>query len=52
MSVVEIGCCGAYCKTCKVYTVKACKGCKIGYENGERDVAKAKCSIKRCCMEK
>jgi hypothetical protein len=52
MTVVELGCCGAYCRTCKVFAAKACKGCKIGYENGERDITKAKCSIKRCCMEK
>jgi len=49
MSVIEIGCCGAYCGTCKAY-LSPCKGCKTGYEAGGRDIAKAKCAIKRCCM--
>ena len=26
----EIGCCGAYCKTCREFE-KTCKGCKLGY---------------------
>jgi len=52
MSKTEVGCCGAYCRTCKVYTENACKGCKIGYINGERDLSKAKCKIKVCCMSK
>ncbi len=51
MSISEIGCCGAYCKTCKVYG-KNCLGCKIGYDNGQRDIGKAKCSIKVCCVNK
>lgn len=45
-----IGCCGAYCKTCKEYTEKRCKGCKIGFDTGERDIDKAKCKIKLCCF--
>ena len=49
MSLKEIGCCGAYCKTCRAYKV-ACKGCKIGYDAGERDIAKARCKIKVCCL--
>lgn len=52
MSTIEIGCCGAYCKTCKVYQSELCKGCKIGYDNGERDISKAKCKIKICCIDK
>jgi|GEM_PF-5008009 len=28
-----------------------CKGCKIGYKNGERDISKAKCKIKVCCVK-
>lgn len=52
MSIMEIGCCGAYCKTCKAFVDKTCKGCKVGYEKGERDIAKAKCKIKVCCMNK
>jgi hypothetical protein len=45
-----IGCCGAYCKTCKEYTNGLCKGCKLGYENQKRDINKAKCKIKLCCF--
>ena len=47
-----IGCCGAYCKTCKVFVEGICKGCKLGYDSGERDFSKAKCAIKRCCIGK
>ena len=51
MSVREIGCCGAYCKTCRAYvTESTCRGCKLGYEGGERDINKAKCVIKLCCF--
>lgn len=49
MSLREIGCCGAYCKTCRAYRV-ACKGCKTGYDTGERDIAKARCKVKLCCV--
>ncbi|MEI6285345.1 MAG: DUF3795 domain-containing protein [Bacillota bacterium] len=52
MSREFIGCCGAYCKTCKVFVEGVCKGCKLGYDKGERDFAKAKCVIKRCCVGK
>lgn len=44
-----VGCCGAYCKTCKPFLQKTCKGCKIGFDIGERDINKAKCKIKLCC---
>ena len=50
MSVIEIGCCGAYCKTCKAYAAGSCKGCKTGYEDGSRDISKAKCAMKVCCI--
>jgi hypothetical protein len=50
MSIVEIGCCGAYCKTCRAFSEKACHGCKLGYANKERDINKAKCKIKICCI--
>jgi hypothetical protein len=51
MAIQEIGCCGAYCKTCRTSsTDSACRGCKLGYENGERDINKAKCRIKLCCF--
>lgn len=47
-----IGCCGAYCKTCKSFVEGFCKGCKLGYDTGERDIAKSKCEIKLCCFKK
>lgn len=50
MSMIEIGCCGAYCGTCTAYKEKTCKGCKVGYETGDRDLVKAKCKIKICCI--
>ncbi len=46
-----IGCCGAYCKTCKPFKEGLCKGCKIGFDTGERDISKAKCKIKLCCFK-
>jgi hypothetical protein len=45
-----IGCCGAYCKTCKALRDGTCKGCKLGYEKGNRDISKSKCPIKVCCF--
>lgn len=51
-SEIYIGCCGAYCKTCKAFVNGSCKGCKIGYESGDRDLSKAKCKIKICCLNK
>jgi hypothetical protein len=50
MSVREIGCCGAYCRTCRAYTSGFCRGCKLGYENGKRDINRAKCKMKLCCF--
>lgn len=50
MSLEQIGCCGAYCGTCKVFKDGLCRGCKIGYSNGERDITKVKCKIKKCCI--
>lgn len=47
----EIGCCGAYCKTCREFQ-KTCKGCKLGYLDGSRDLGRAKCKIKKCCLTK
>ena len=52
MSKIEMGCCGAYCKTCRALSEKTCKGCKLGYDNGDRDINKAKCKIKVCCIHK
>ena len=47
--VEEIGCCGAYCGTCREYQ-KTCKGCKSGYLDGSRDLSRAKCRMKKCCL--
>ncbi len=52
MAIEEIGCCGAYCKTCRVLIEKLCRGCKIGYRSGGRDISKAKCKMKVCCIKK
>ena len=46
-----IGCCGAYCKTCKSYIEKFCKGCKLGYNNKNRNINRSKCSMKICCFK-
>lgn len=51
-SIKNIGCCGAYCKTCPALINKSCRGCKLGYDNGERDINKAKCQMKVCCIKK
>ena len=45
-----IGCCGAYCRTCRSLVLGHCEGCKLGYEDGSRDIARARCMIKRCCF--
>jgi hypothetical protein len=49
-AITYVGCCGAYCRTCKPYKDGHCKGCKLGYASGERDLAKARCRIKVCCI--
>ncbi len=51
MSIEEIGCCGAYCGTCREHKNNLCRGCKLGYQNGERDISKAKCKMKVCCIK-
>jgi hypothetical protein len=45
-----IGCCGAYCRTCRSFVRGDCKGCKLGYDEGKRDIARARCRIKVCCF--
>ena len=47
----EIGCCGAYCGTCREY-LKPCKGCKPRYLDGSRELSRAKCRMKKCCLTK
>jgi len=50
MDKTLIGCCGTYCLTCRAYVGGSCKGCKVGYPS--RDLSRAKCKIKVCCMGK
>lgn len=50
--IEEIGCCGAYCKTCRSFIEKVCSGCKTGYLTSERDISKAKCKMKVCCIKR
>ena len=56
MTIREIGCCGAYCRTCinwqkeKYPSERTCRGCKLGYESETRDLSKAKCKMKVCCF--
>jgi len=52
MSIEYIGCCGAYCATCPVMKQDLCRGCKLGYLSGERDLNKAKCKMKVCCIKR
>ena len=52
MTILEIGCCGAYCRTCREFRDTRCKGCKIGYQDGRRDINKAGCNMKVCCIGK
>jgi hypothetical protein len=52
VTIEAVGCCGAYCGTCQVLKIGACQGCKLGYANGERNIEKAKCKIKVCCILK
>jgi len=50
--VKYVACCGAYCKTCKEWVKGLCKGCKLGYKDGKRDLFRAKCAIKVCCLNR
>lgn len=46
----RIGCCGAHCGTCPPLFLGTCKGCKLGYSDGSRDIKDARCAIKLCCF--
>lgn len=46
-----LGCCGAHCKTCGAWREGVCKGCKLGYDQRKRDIARAKCAMKVCCFK-
>lgn len=48
--ILLIGCCGAYCGTCPALPEGTCKGCKLGYDDGTRDIRAARCAMKRCCL--
>ena len=48
----EIGCCAAYCGTCPALVDGTCRGCRLGYDTGERDVGKARCQMKTCCIRR
>ena len=56
MTIREIGCCGAYCRTCigwqkeKYPSERTCRGCKLEYESEKRALSKAKCKMKVCCF--
>ena len=39
------------CKTCREFE-KTCKGCKQRYLDGSRDLSRAKCRMKKCCLTK
>ena len=52
MSLIGIGCCAAYCGTCRALADGACLGCRLGYETGERDISKARCKMKVCCIKR
>ena len=50
LSRLHVGCCGAFCGTCPEYGEGRCRGCKIGYDSGERKIDRCKCAIKACCL--
>lgn len=49
---MRIGCCGANCGTCPALGEEPglCRGCKLGYGKGGRDISRARCRIKVCCF--
>lgn len=49
-AILLVGCCGAYCGTCPALKDGACKGCRLGYDDGMRDIRAARCAMKRCCL--
>jgi len=48
--VAYIGCCGAYCRTCRALLDGSCRGCKLGYADGKRKLESARCRMKVCCL--
>ncbi len=45
-----VGCCGANCGTCRSFIRGQCRGCRVGYDDGTRDLAATKCRVKMCCL--
>lgn len=52
LSVLDLGCCGAFCGTCPEMSKRLCQGCKTGYGDGSRILSRARCRIKVCCLGK
>lgn len=51
VKIKEVGCCGAFCGTCRAREPEGiCRGCKLGYDDGGRDIHRARCKIKACCF--
>lgn len=50
MTREELGCCGAYCGTCPQRRDGLCRGCTLGYADGDRDISRARCAVKVCCV--
>jgi len=50
--VTFIGCCGAYCRPCRPFREGVCRGCKLGYQNGRRNLSGAKCRMKVCSLSR
>jgi hypothetical protein len=47
---IFIGCCGAFCLTCREFN-NTCRGCKIGYDKGDRNINRIRCEMKKCCFK-
>jgi hypothetical protein len=47
-----IGCCGANCGTCRSFIIGQCVGCKLGCDDGTRNLKVSKCEVKRYCLGK
>jgi hypothetical protein len=48
----DVGCCGAFCGTCPERKNGLCKGCTTGYADGTRNISRARCAIKVCCVRR
>ena len=47
----HIGCCGAYCKTCRTFNEGLCTGCKMGFVSKNSDIDETECPIEVCCFK-